>query len=281
LTFYYGAQTTSDKSASIPQLTCTGGNGCKYSDKVKIVQCSCTGLNDFNDPQWKCQSELPNDLRLGQVVVSCEGCNEMQNGKYLIGSCGLYYNLNHDKNINHKDYDKINKDIENGFLISIGIVFVFLLLSCMFIAFYECFAYIYRNTYYTPLSLDSFREVEAIPVPIESSQTLYNNSYVSSTASTPRYVKEFTPSAPPAQLNTQSNYYYNSNKNDIETGKNTICVNSTMNSRSTDFTTGLVLGNILSSDKHNKHYGKHHGKHHKQQYKQTSLSTTFGGTITR
>ncbi len=113
LTFYAGAQTTSAKNLPIAQLTCNGGNGCKYGDDVKTVQCTCTGIDDYKNPQWKCQSDLPSDIELGKVLVSCEGC-ATSSSQFLVGSCGLYYDLNYDSNGDFSTYDD-NNDNDNKF----------------------------------------------------------------------------------------------------------------------------------------------------------------------
>jgi hypothetical protein len=50
---------------------------------------------DGKDYTWKCQSELPENLKLGKVTVSCEGYDNPDDSHVLVGSCGLKYTLNY------------------------------------------------------------------------------------------------------------------------------------------------------------------------------------------
>lgn len=173
LTFYAGAQTTSAKSSPISQLICNGGNGCKYSSEVETVQCSCTGIDDFQNPQWKCQSDLPDDLRLGKVLVSCESCTTASDPQMLTGSCGLYYNLNYNADGDFDDqHDESTDDgaLANFLLGFFEIIFIVVLAIIVIAGFVACCKWANNEYRYErlPLRHDSFREVEAIATPIKT-----------------------------------------------------------------------------------------------------------------
>lgn len=94
ITFLKDSYTTGRRSNPIPQLNCVGGNACNYSSVVQSVQCQNVGMNESNNPQWKCSTSLPNTLSLGSTNVSCEGLRNSNDKLKLKGSCGLEYTLN-------------------------------------------------------------------------------------------------------------------------------------------------------------------------------------------
>lgn len=105
LTLHDHKYTTGRRSAGVPQLKCVGGNACReYTPDV--VQCTNTGF-DGRDVQWRCDAELPSDLRFGPVEVSCEGFDNPDDSYILVGSCGLEYTLYYreDKKKNNNFYD--------------------------------------------------------------------------------------------------------------------------------------------------------------------------------
>jgi len=73
LTLRRGRQTQARRSAPIPQLTCVGGDACRDAT-IEVMQCRNMG-SDGVDVQWKCETDLSSDYRLGETVVSCEGYN--------------------------------------------------------------------------------------------------------------------------------------------------------------------------------------------------------------
>jgi hypothetical protein len=169
LTFYANAQTTSARSSPIPQLTCNGGNGCKYSNEVENVQCTCTGIDDHGNAQYKCESSLPNYLELGTTLVSCEGCTSSSDSQLLVGSCGLYYTLNYNANGDFDDTHVTYDDDENigeGFITFLKILFLIVIIIMMIAVCASCCKYVYHHNGYSrlPLRHDSFREVESIPI---------------------------------------------------------------------------------------------------------------------
>ncbi|KAF8917475.1 hypothetical protein CPB85DRAFT_1286068 [Mucidula mucida] len=90
LTFYNGADTKARRTDPIPQLTCVG-KPCKYY-QPDVVRCKNDGGSGI-DVDWKCETELPDSLRLGRVEVSCEGWSRPGDPEVLKGSCGLEYRL--------------------------------------------------------------------------------------------------------------------------------------------------------------------------------------------
>ncbi|KAF9186039.1 hypothetical protein BGZ51_002283 [Haplosporangium sp. Z 767] len=83
--------TTGRRTSPVPQLNCVGGNACGDFEP-EVVQCTNTGF-DGSDVQWKCQADLPHNLRFGQLDVYCEGYNHPDDPYVLKGSCGLEYKL--------------------------------------------------------------------------------------------------------------------------------------------------------------------------------------------
>jgi len=90
LTFYKDALTVARRSDAIPQLTCIGG-ACKLY-QPEAIRCTNLGGSGVN-VDWKCETDLPSSLRLGQVRVSCEGWSRPGDSYVLQGSCGLEYRL--------------------------------------------------------------------------------------------------------------------------------------------------------------------------------------------
>ncbi|KAK0552328.1 hypothetical protein OC846_002929 [Tilletia horrida] len=79
LTFYNGERTTARRSSSVPQLSCRG-RACR-SFEPDVIQCANMG-----DWQWKCEADLPEELRLGKVEVSCEGWDNADDPYVLSGN---------------------------------------------------------------------------------------------------------------------------------------------------------------------------------------------------
>ena len=103
LTLHQGLYTTSRRSSPVKQLDCVGGSAASESYKVKTVQCVNTGF-DGKDYNWKCESVLPKSLRLGKLVVNCEGYDFPDDPYVLVGSCGLEYNLEYNEDYNKNQY---------------------------------------------------------------------------------------------------------------------------------------------------------------------------------
>ncbi|ARF12171.1 protein of unknown function DUF1183 [Klosneuvirus KNV1] len=97
LTFQKGKFTTGRRSNPIQQLNCIGGTAQSKSYTVENVQCTNSGFNG-KTYDWKCESTLDKTLKLGQVVVSCEGYDNSADDYVLVGSCGLEYNLEYTDN---------------------------------------------------------------------------------------------------------------------------------------------------------------------------------------
>ncbi|GJJ71156.1 hypothetical protein EMPS_03506 [Entomortierella parvispora] len=91
LTLHKGRMTTGRRSSPVPQLNCVGGNACGDYEP-DVVQCVNTGF-DGSDVQWKCQADMPETFRFGELDVYCEGYNHPDDPYVLKGSCGLEYKL--------------------------------------------------------------------------------------------------------------------------------------------------------------------------------------------
>ncbi|KAI9450151.1 hypothetical protein BJY52DRAFT_1206203 [Lactarius psammicola] len=70
LTLYQGESTSSRRRQPIPQLVCKG-KPCKLFTP-DVIRCVNLG-GEGTDVDWKCETDLPESLRLGRVQVSCEG----------------------------------------------------------------------------------------------------------------------------------------------------------------------------------------------------------------
>lgn len=94
LIFEKNALTTWRRVAPMNQLICT--TGCNLADISKVM-CKNIG-SDGSDIVWECKTDdLPNNIKFGQIVVSCERYANSQDPYILVGSCGLKYGLEHIK----------------------------------------------------------------------------------------------------------------------------------------------------------------------------------------
>lgn len=90
LTFRAGARTTGRRASPIPQARCRGRPCAQFAPAV--IQCQRTGW-DGHDATWRCEADLPQGLRFGQVTISCEGYSYPDDPFILAGSCGLSYQV--------------------------------------------------------------------------------------------------------------------------------------------------------------------------------------------
>ncbi|KAF9081372.1 hypothetical protein BGX23_000964 [Mortierella sp. AD031] len=107
LTLHQGRMTTGRRTSPVPQIKCVGGNACGDFEP-EVVQCTNAGF-DGEDVQWKCQADLPENVRFGQLDVYCEGYTHPDDPFVLKGSCGLEYklqytNVRYNTNNNHGGY---------------------------------------------------------------------------------------------------------------------------------------------------------------------------------
>ncbi|KAF9924405.1 hypothetical protein FBU30_005630 [Linnemannia zychae] len=107
LTLHQGRMTTGRRTSPVPQLKCVGGNACGDFEP-EVVQCTNSGF-DGHDVQWRCQADLPDNLRFGEIEVYCEGYAYPDDPFVLKGSCGLEYKLQY-TNIRHNDYTNYRGD---------------------------------------------------------------------------------------------------------------------------------------------------------------------------
>lgn len=94
LTLYKDRYTTARRTSPVPQINCIGGTARSNSHKVEIVQCTNMGF-DGTDYNWKCDSQLPDTLKLGKLRVGCEGYDYKGDPFVLAGSCSLDYELDY------------------------------------------------------------------------------------------------------------------------------------------------------------------------------------------
>eukprot|EP00639_Heterosigma_akashiwo_P024333 CAMPEP_0206401894 /NCGR_PEP_ID=MMETSP0294-20121207/26581_1 /ASSEMBLY_ACC=CAM_ASM_000327 /TAXON_ID=39354 /ORGANISM="Heterosigma akashiwo, Strain CCMP2393" /LENGTH=265 /DNA_ID=CAMNT_0053858761 /DNA_START=144 /DNA_END=941 /DNA_ORIENTATION=+ len=89
ITLQKGRMTTGRRNSPVPQLECMGGCGDWTPD---VVQCRNVGT-DGVDANWKCDAEMPQGYRFGQIQVGCEGYDHPEDPYILPGSCQLMYEL--------------------------------------------------------------------------------------------------------------------------------------------------------------------------------------------
>ncbi|KAF9307224.1 Store-operated calcium entry-associated regulatory factor [Mortierella antarctica] len=111
LTLHRGRMTTGRRTSPVPQLNCIGGNACGDFEP-DVVQCHNAG-SDGSDVQWKCEADLPNNVRFGQLDVYCEGYKNPDDPYVLKGSCGLEYKLVYTKSYQRQGYSWDDADINN------------------------------------------------------------------------------------------------------------------------------------------------------------------------
>jgi len=142
ITLEKNRMTTGRRISPIQQLRCIGGCNEFTPD---AVQCHNMG-SDGNDVQWKCESEMPTNIRFGKLQVICEGYTYPDDPYILQGSCGLEYELI----INNVKRDNTIYTTKNDN--SIVLSFMFDLLVCIFI-FFTLF-HIIRWCYYSVYDID-------------------------------------------------------------------------------------------------------------------------------
>jgi len=96
LTFRRGRMTASRRVPAVPQLSCVGGGACRSHSATIVIdafQCTNAGVDDLGDVQWRCDTDLDADVKLGDITVSCEGYSSSRDPLKLRGSCGLEFSL--------------------------------------------------------------------------------------------------------------------------------------------------------------------------------------------
>jgi hypothetical protein len=79
-------------SKPIDQLRCVGGSAASSRFYPDVVQCVNVGT-DGVDVQWKCEADMPKQIKFGRLEVSCEGLTHPNDPYVVKGSCGLEYTL--------------------------------------------------------------------------------------------------------------------------------------------------------------------------------------------
>jgi hypothetical protein len=94
LTFVSGRHTTARRGRPLLQLECVRGNCNDESSSLLPVTVQCRNMGtDGIDVQWKCDAELDNRVKFGELEVSCEGYDNPDDPYVLKGSCRLEYEL--------------------------------------------------------------------------------------------------------------------------------------------------------------------------------------------
>ena len=106
ISFEPGMTTTRRRTQNRPRMTCVGN--CPGNVMVSAAQCQQTGISDNGLPSWKCRGSFTNTAgedsssssvkqkhqnRLGNVAVSCEGCDRSGDSRVIMGSCVLKYSV--------------------------------------------------------------------------------------------------------------------------------------------------------------------------------------------
>ncbi|BGP20680.1 hypothetical protein JCM10213_001073 [Rhodosporidiobolus nylandii] len=91
LTLHSSRRTTGRRTSPVPQLTCEG-KACRQF-QPDVVQCVKVGEDGAGGLEWKCEANLPQGMRFGEVEVGCEGWDGPNDPYILHGSCGLTYSL--------------------------------------------------------------------------------------------------------------------------------------------------------------------------------------------
>jgi len=121
LTFRKNEWTTGRRLNPIPQLKCIGGDAFMESYNINVIQCYNVGFDGY-DVNWKCEAQLKSDIKLGQVDVLCEGYDDSYDPYILVGSCGLEFELNYEKNSKTPIYTNSNGIIVFIFIILMVII---------------------------------------------------------------------------------------------------------------------------------------------------------------
>eukprot|EP00026_Physarum_polycephalum_P014582 Phypoly_transcript_15115.p1 GENE.Phypoly_transcript_15115~~Phypoly_transcript_15115.p1 ORF type:complete len:254 (+),score=22.47 Phypoly_transcript_15115:124-885(+) len=89
LDFLAGHFTASRRVAAIPQLECIGGSARGHHEPEKV---RCVNIGN-TEPHWRCEAALDDSVKLGHVIVTCEGYEGPLDPYVLRDSCGLKYSL--------------------------------------------------------------------------------------------------------------------------------------------------------------------------------------------
>jgi hypothetical protein len=303
LTFYKDAMTTSARAPPIKQLNCVGGDGCSYSKSISAIQCTNSGLNNQQQPQWKCTAQLPENVDLGTTTVSCEGCTSSTDYYKVTGSCGLFYTLNiaNDKTNDDGSTHHIRTNDNSSSVLGIFLVLFVIIFAIICVCLRYQDHQIMNN--YTTVSSSPVRVIPmtttyARPQPVTQPQSYQNNSYQNSYSYTP------VPTAPPIYQSTYTNNNTNNNYNNgfaqgllvgdaMGGGNNNVAedlliVNAISGgSNNSGFVNGMLVGSALSSGHHDStklHHNKppkHHNTTTSNHNKASHSSTGFGETVTR
>ncbi|KAI0077055.1 hypothetical protein K474DRAFT_1662142 [Panus rudis PR-1116 ss-1] len=90
LTFESDALMVSDEGQVVPRMTCAS-DAC-HSYVPDIVYCINTGRHGL-EVDWKCEADLPSNLRFGRVQIACKGWSRPSNPHVLEDTCRLQYTL--------------------------------------------------------------------------------------------------------------------------------------------------------------------------------------------
>ncbi len=175
ITFRKNQYTSGNRTNPIKQLNCVGGNACSKSHAIDMVQCKNMGVNDSNDIQWKCETDLPSNLSIGDTNINCEGYSDNTDKLKLVNSCGLEYSLNDIDKWKSYDYGLYDHNLWI-FIFVLFVVFLFIyFISVTPRSYYSVPVYdpyldpYYRGYYAPPILMEP-------PYRHQSSSYLYSDS---------------------------------------------------------------------------------------------------------
>lgn len=111
LNFHRKENTITNKTISIPQLLCTGGDCYPYSQMLTFVKCENYESDKLGKKMWKCVNNLnPEIAYLDNLVIKCEGDQSGSNNIILENSCSLEYTFHITKigTVREAPYDDSN-----------------------------------------------------------------------------------------------------------------------------------------------------------------------------
>lgn len=109
LTLRPNRMTNGRRTAAVPQMKCVGGSA-KCQHEPELIQCKNVGFDGY-DVQWECSSTLPNEYRLVETNVYCEGYEYPDDPYVLRGIYGVEYTMDYNPaaQAGHSHYDSSHR----------------------------------------------------------------------------------------------------------------------------------------------------------------------------
>ena len=156
-----GMMTAARRSYSVPQINVIGGSARSHYRALTTMNCKNIGF-DGVDVTWKCEAPLESNLKLGRVVINCEGYTSPMDPYILPGSCGAEVNLEYaygsQQNTFHSSYQYNDPYQDTDSVFGAIIVFILIILFIYFIC-NCCYYYDYYLLPYAPYGLYQPRPV--------------------------------------------------------------------------------------------------------------------------